>query len=431
VAGFIRERVLKASYRLEAIGFLLLLGYLVFIPSGPYPIPIIAGLNLDVFLGILLCAFVVIYSSRITRYPNLLIETWLLYFFIVFISAILSVDFDYSIRYAFVIFGYSLTALLVPVIYVNRADAIRKWLFLAAILVSILIIYLHFVHGVGQEYRFWLISVDMPRGDAGEMGYDTVDPNMTAAGLVLSLIAYFPSIFVKRRWIVPELLGSLLILEACVITLSRSAILAFAVAIGFSYVIVLTRSLGGGTGFVMKKSMAISFFLALVVISSGVLIVLSVAPGIVDNLAYRFIRVFDDSARIALMLKSWTTFTADIKTIVIGSGFMTENPHNEYLRTISTMGFLGVFSSILFHGAMFYIAIRQCAHNSRRLFSVLSIISFMMVAAMFYGYTKLMWVAWMFLMFSYTESRFMFRQTRNFKVDTGSEDRQLVGIGLS
>jgi hypothetical protein len=180
----------------------------------------------------------------------------------------------------------------------------------------------------------------------------------------------------------------------------------------------------------MKKRMAISFFLALGVTSSSVLILLNIAPEILDNLAGRFIRVFDDATRIALLLEAWTTLTADPKTILVGSGVMTTNPHNEYMRTISTMGFLGFFSSILFHGTMFYIVIKQCAYDYRRLFSVLSIISFMMVAAMFYGYTKLMWVAWMFLLFSYTESRFMFRQIWNLKFDTGVEDRHVAGIGL-
>jgi len=404
--------VLKTSFSYNSICFLLLLGYIVFIPIGPFPVYIVAELRLDVTIGMLLLAFVIIYISKIQLYANIFIATWVFYFFIVFVSAYLSVDTALSFSNAFVMFGYSIIALLVPVIFSNRGDTIRKWFFLFGALVSVVIIYLYIFKGFAQDHRFALGAADMSKGAARVEEVATVDPNMTAAGLLLSLIVYFPNLFEIRRRYSLDFLGILCIISASLVTLSRSAMIGFVFAILFSLLIVFVSAIDFNKRFIRNKKFIILSTLLLVAIPVVVVFGDAMFLAIIDKLSSRMLGGNDDSIRIYLLLNAWDVFVSDTKTILIGSGFMTTNPHNEYMRTLSTMGMLGFIASILFLVSMFYFSVKELACNHRKMFSALSIIIFVMVISLFYGYTKLIWSAWMFLLLLYSESRFSLNDRR-------------------
>jgi len=383
---------------------LLLLGYLAFIPTGPYPIYIVSGLRLDVIFGLLLLSFCFVYLGKIGKYPDILVLAWLFYFFIVFLSAILSVDIELSARNSFVIFGYSVITLVVPVVFVSRANVIRRWLFLTSVLVSIYIIYIYTTHGFAHDHRFSLSAGDLSFASAKEAGLAAVDPNMTAAGIILGLIVYFPNLFDNCRRLFWDSLGSICILLASVITLSRSAVLGFVLSISFSFLIVSVATLNWKDPLILNRKILVSLSVFLVTIPGVIFLGYIIFPEIIDKLTERIASSADDSFRISLLVNSLDVFMTDIKTIVIGSGFMTTNPHNEYMRTLSTMWLLGLMGSIFFFGYMFYLAITYLSRSNRMMFSALSIIVFMMTVSLFYGYTKLIWVAWMFLLLLYREA---------------------------
>ena len=397
---------MKISLSFNSICFILLLGYIAFIPVGPFPIYIFAGMRLDVTIGVLLLAFVIIYVSKITLYANIFIATWIFYFFVVFVSAFFSIDTELSFVSAYVMFGYSIIALLIPVIFSSRGVVIRTWLFLFAALVSVVIIYLYIFHGFAQDHRFALGAADMSKGVARVEEVATVDPNMTAAGLLLSLIVYFPHLFEIRRLYILDFLGALCILSASLVTLSRSAMIGFVIAILFSWLIVFVGSIDFNKRSIRNEKFFILSMFLLIVIPVVVFFADAMFLSILDKLTSRMTGGNDDSIRIDLLLNTWDVFTYDTKNILIGSGFMTTNPHNEYMRTLSTMGMMGVMASILFLVSMFYFSVKELTYNHRKMFSALSIIIFVMVISLFYGYTKLIWSAWMFLLLLYAESRF-------------------------
>jgi len=281
---FIRGHALKINFRLESVGFLLLLGYLAFIPAGPFPIYVVSGLRLDVCFGLLLFAFIIVYFGRIKKYPDIFILAWLFYFSIVFLSTIFSVNIETSARNAFVISGYSIIALLVPVVFVSRADTIRKWLFLTGVLVSIFIMYLYLVLGFARGHRFALSATDVSAGSAMNMGLAAVDPNMTAAGLILALIVYFPNLFVERKRIILDLLGSLSILSASLVTLSRSAMFGFVLSISVSFLIVFINSINLNNLLVWNRKILVSFAIFLVAVFCVVLLGEFIFPEIIDKL---------------------------------------------------------------------------------------------------------------------------------------------------
>jgi len=364
---------LKISDLFKSTGFLLLLAYLAFIPTGPFPISVVDGLNLDVAIGLLLYANVIVFSYQIKHYPNVLIGSWLIYFLVVFISAILSVNFEASFKNALIMFGYSQVTLLVPVIFMNRGSAIRKWLFIVAIVAAVLILYLYMFLGFGHDYRFYLSTANIARPIARELGFATVDPNMTAAGLLLALIVYFPNLFDDRKHLILDLLGPICILAASLILLSRSAILGFILSVIFSFLIVLLKSLISRKAIVLKRLILISYSVVFVAVSYIILLVLGdiMLPDIIGNVEIRIAQSANDSIRINLLISAWNVFMTDTKTVVIGAGFMTTNPHNEYMRILSAMGLLGVVSSIFFLGFMVYISIKELSHNYRLYFHFL------------------------------------------------------------
>ena len=396
---------MKYSSILEVFGFFLLLGYVAFIPSGPYPIFILGVLKLDVIFGVLLAAFCAVHVGKLSSYPKAFIAAWALYFFLVFVSAALSENLQYSVRYALIMFGYSLVAIVVPVVFMKRAETIRLWMFLVACIIAVLIIYMYVFLDFAQTHRFALGFSDLSKHAARLSGVATVDPNMTAAGLMLALIGYFPNMFERRKRLLLDLTGLLCVLSACLITLSRSAILGFVLAVLASGTIVLLTRLKKKGIFVFDKKALKFFFLFLLMVPAGILIVGLFFPDVIDKQIRRMAGISQDTARIGLFIAAWDVFVADVKTVLIGAGFMTTNPHNEYMRTLSTMGVVGVVVSAIFLTYMFFIAVKATFQNHRNLFSALSIIFFVMAIALFYGYTKLIWVAWMFLLLLYTESR--------------------------
>jgi len=176
-----------------------LFGYLAFVPSGPYPVFIGGGIKLDVFFAAGLLVFLLFYSPKLNKWPSCLLVTYFLYLITCAVSSFFSENVQLSFEYFFIIFGYSLIAMLGPVVFEGREALVRKYLFVSAVSVGLLIIVLYSVYGFAQSHRFALGLADLSKNGAMAEGVATVDPNMTAAGLALSLLIYFPcSFFIKK-----------------------------------------------------------------------------------------------------------------------------------------------------------------------------------------------------------------------------------------
>ncbi len=382
-----------------------LLGYLAFIPLGPIPIHVVGELRLDVLFGAIIALFLCFHCNKIRRYPIFLTIFWVFYFVIIFLSTILSVDIAISLRNSLVTLGYSVITFIAPLVFVTCANRLRRWFFFLGVVVSVSIIYLYLFLGyTGYHHsnRFAFGgSVSDPTLTAD---LTRVDPNMTAAGLLLTLIVYFPVFFNTRKFNLFEILGACSIFFASTLTFSRSAITGFVISVCLSFLIVFCNPLNFKRSLLMKRRVLITIVLILTSILAFFFLEYAFFSDIVERFSTRLIYIANDYVRIELLLDGWSTFIYDFKTIVIGAGFMTTNPHNEYLRVLSTMGLLGVAGAICFLSSMFYYCVHVWIGNNRMMFSALSIIIYILVISLWYGYTKLPWVAWMFLLLLYREA---------------------------
>jgi len=398
---------LKGSIKVKTktFGLILLLGYVSFIPPGPFPIYVVGGLKLDVLFGLLLVLFLVCFCAKeFFNWSRMFLFAGGFYVAAILLSALLSENIQQSLQYAIITMGYITVLYLVPMVFVHKADFLRKWMFGVAVLVGLLIIVLYTVFGFAHSHRFALAMADVSSAGAGSKeGVTAVDSNMTAAGLMLSLIVYFPCLFKKKKYIFLELVGLVCVVGGVVITLSRSATLGGIVAVSMAASVVLFRSFMS-RGFKVKKNLLIGFSSALFMVFILGVAVHSFIPDVIEMVIGRVSRAGHDTERLYVLKNAWSVFSASSKSTLIGNGFMTTNPHNEFMRALSTMGILGALSATLFVASILFQSFSMTLMDDRRLFSAVAIAVFVLVITLFYGYTKLLWVAWMFLLFLSRES---------------------------
>jgi len=395
---------MKDSIQTQTLGLIFLFGYLAFIPTGPYPVFIIGGLKLDVLMGGALLFFLCFYFNKMFEWPDILLMGLVIYFSIVLLSSLLSDDVMLSMKYSVIMIGYALIAFLAPVVFEGKFDVTRIFLFVVAVLLGILIISLYTFFGFAHSHRFALALADVSSsGHGSQAGVFAVDSNMTAAGLILSLIVYFPQMFKYKRYILWEAVGSLCIVVATFITLSRSAFVGLVVSFLTAAIIVSIK-------YLFEHRLRVEIYLIrnvliFVWLFFGFCVFFNMMyPDLINSVFQRLNNSSNDSSRLDLLVNAWDVFYVTPKSLLIGNGFMTTNPHNEFMRVLSTMGSLGLVSSLLFLVTMFYYVLMKTAVDNRLLFSSISIIFFILIITLFYGYTKLIWVAWMFLLFLYREA---------------------------
>ena len=218
-----------------------------------------------------------------------------------------------------------------------------------------------------------------------------------------------------------NLVYSLAIITAVIVLQSRSALLGIFSALVLSSMVIFVRQLVFRYG-VKKSHLKIALLFAIAVLMFVVLADFFNIK-VYDRFVDRFSHISSNSPRALLFYDVWYLLSDSIKNMLIGAGFMTTNPHNEVLRALSSTGLLGLFTYALFLYYLFMFTLKSSIINSRLFFSSLLIIVFTLVITQFYGYTKLLWVSWMFLLFNMVESKML----NSFRHCIGSSKYHRVG----
>lgn len=392
---------------LKSINVVLLcsFGYLLFVPSGPFPIYVYGSVKLDVIFAALLLASLIPYIDRYINYPKDLLFAFICYVLISFITVLGSNDLIYSFKSWLAMLGYLLITLLLPLCLYEKASILRGWIFVCAVSISVLIVILYHFFGYGDGFRFSLAIKPLENKDLLEQGKAFVDQNMTASGLYLSLLIYIPDILQRKKLLlvrILEVVGVILILTAGIITLSRTAFVGLVGSVMVVSIIAMRRWLSSKQNKIDERILIKGLFSAILIVMFLMCIYI-LNFDIFNYLVSRLITSTADTARLQLITNALHIFTLDVKTFFIGSGYMITNPHNEFLRALSSMGILGVLSSIIMLVVLFKNVLGVMSNDSPRQLAALAVIFYVIIISMFYGYTKLIWVAWMFLLLQYFE----------------------------
>ena len=398
---------------LEFVLLVLFMGYVGFIPTGPYPI-ILWGVKLDHLFGFgtaLLSFF--LFRFRWPRRFQLVYASVLLFIGVAFLTTATSIDPDASLRGCGVCLGYVTIALFAPLLVYDHVALLRRYLLIAAMFTGLLVLFLYFfVQDIG---RLRLAP--------------TVDPNMTSVGLLMSVVIFLPEYLGNRKTF---LIGSLatfffifsggIIVAAVVILLSRTALFSFVAALAWGLFCVTLKHKRLFYRQVLKKLSIVTIACILGIVSLNV-----VKPDIVSSYTHRLTRIFEGNLaptenrrimRVKSTLDLWSEYP---KTFILGDGFFTINPHNEFLRMLGGSGFLGFASFLLMFLAFYVACCRSRSASAIYLFGQNALFAYIVIMVQFYGHTKSLWVGFTFLLINYMaqnrrQPRFEVRQSRQMSV---------------
>ncbi len=395
---------------LKLILLIFFLGYLSFIPTGPYPIFLWNGLKLDhLFLLATLTFSVLLFPFKWSREITPILGSVLLFLGIAFTSTLVSVNLSVSLKGFIAALFYALIALFTSLLVFNYVSFIRKFLFVMAAFAALLILFQYFFFDFGSIGRMALSSIPRWHPEFEQLGGTYVDPNMTAIGLLLCVIIYMPE-YLKRRGTFYSILmlpvsffaPFFIIIVACFILLSRTALFSFAVAIIWGSLYSIITKKRNSWKQIIKKINVIVLFSCL-----SLFFLFLVEPKRVTSLINRVTRFSKDNLtesetqRIFYSQQALDTWLNDPKTFTVGNGFFTSNPHNEILRSLSGSGLFGLLSFL----GMFLVFYFKCCHvrpsSGNYSFSQNALFAYIFIAIQFYGHTKTMWVALTFLLINY------------------------------
>ena len=399
--------------------YIVFLGYIAFIPSGPYPIPIL-GTKLDILLGIILLILVVPKILQLKNYyPTVLLMSLWLYLIATFLSVIFSDELLFSTGQWLITLGYILTCFLAPIAAYHKIQSFRTALLVIATIVALLLISQAIFFGIDNVQRIYL-GFDSVSGSSFNNDVNTganesiVDPNMTAIGLMMTILFYLPNFadhsFSKQRKIF-EVFAFILITLGAILTLSRTAIVSFILScLITSLVLALDQNkLKNSLAAIWKSVKTISIF------SAFFLVIYILFPTVREVFIDRLLSSGsqEDSHRISIMSESIEIFQSTDKNIFFGKGFFTTNPHNEILRNLSSSGLIGLITFLVFLSVLYFFIVRKVKSNYWLSFSATSIYFYIFIATQTYGHTKSMWSAFMFLLFFYLENKLNTSNTRD------------------
>jgi len=404
---------------IDTFTYIVFLGYIAFIPSGPYPIPIL-DTKLDVLLGIILLILVIPKILQLKNYyPAVLLMSLLLYLISTFLSVIFSEELVFSTGQWFITLGYIITCFLAPIAIHHKTQSLRTALLVIATIVAFILVSQATLFGIDNIQRIYLgfnyVSGSSFNNDVNTGSNESVvDPNMTAIGLMMTILFYLPNFashnFSKRRKIL-EFFAFILITLGAILTLSRTAIVSFILSyVITSLVLSLNKIKPSNLLAIIRESVkAISIF-------STILLVIYISlPTAIEVLINRLLGsvIKEDDYRINIMVKSIEIFQSTDKNILFGKGFFTTNPHNEILRILSSSGLISLIAFLVFLSMLYFFIVRKVKSNYWLSFSATSLYLYIFIATQTYGHTKSMWSAFMFLLFFYLENKLITSNTRD------------------
>lgn len=389
---------------------LLFLGVFPFFISlafGPLPFSIF-GINTDYIATGLLAALLIIALPHKLVIGRVSVNLLMLSYFLSILPSVIESE-NISISfYRFIIsLGYGLILLLAINVRISLRcyKSVIKIAIFAIYIACFTVIYLYLFSDYSGEIRF-LISTDYLDALQGiDSSTQTVDPNMTAMGLVMlfsfSLVGILEMIKSKKRFFL--IMGiSFLITLSIIILQSRTAMLML-------LLMMITLLFFDER---ISKNNRIKIMLVLLI---SIPIVLSITgEGIINNIIDRFVNLekyeSNDTGRIDLISRAYVEYIYNIKNLVIGKGYMLTNPHNEYLRNFFDSGIIGGF----FHLGFLFVVIstifrRSKLNHGHRIYANLTLLPYLFMLFT-YGHTKTFWVG---IAFSWIVSRVKFADNQH------------------
>ena len=346
--------------------FLLL--YLFFVPTGPLVIEILEGLKLDVLIGIILLFLTLPYISNINLYKNNFILITACFVVATFISVLLSDDILHSLKSWLIFFGYLYVAIIVPTIYSMKVNHLRNFLILVSFLTSLFILFDY--SNFDKVYRYSLPHID---------------PNTTAIGLMFAML-----MFSSKENLYYKIPILIFIFLSAIILQSRTAVIAYISAITLTQLYFSLK---------YKKSSTIPLLGMFVIFFS----IYFLFPDIVQNYLSRVYAGANNDHRFELLNNALTMFFVNYKSILFGTGYMINNPHNEIMRALSNSGLFGLLSYTFFMLYLLFLTLK--IQNKDIKFTALSIFVYLAVVIQTYGHTKFMYVSYMFILMLYLKDR--------------------------
>ncbi|POB13196.1 O-antigen ligase [Halobacteriovorax sp. DA5] len=357
------------------------LGFTVSLPFGPMPLYIYNfDLNHIFIIGLFSIAVL-----NIKKVDKNILKSFGIYSFLLLISVITSTKSYYStINFLKFITLGTITFYLIYGFKKNKLIILFNYYI--GIASSTLIILLRCLFNYGVHYRFTYSFAPIEFRQAIINNIPAVDPNITAYGLCLSSLALVDRLFSKnKRHRISYILSLFLFSTAIIITGSRSAFLAFI----FSLIATIL--------FQCKKTnnyKNIKYFIAFSFIASAILHSL----GLMSMLIHKFSDYTNDASRIYYYKKLLLFVFSDLKSFLVGKGFQTMNPHNEYLRVIINSGLVGLIGATIFYKKVLNIISKKITYNT------IAISVFTLIVILFYRHTKITWFAiYLLIHFSRTE----------------------------
>ncbi len=387
------------------------LGYIAFIPTGPYPL-LLKGQRLDhLFAYGTLFFSLLVFPFKWPKKLSLLIGSVLFYLIIAFFSTALSIEPDVSCRGLAVTVGYALIAVTVPFAIHPYMRPIRVALIMLAAVSGAIVIWAALYEPTAYTGRFHLSLPFQNVSGYGLDGKGFVDPNMTAIGLMMCVIVFLQEALTPgkdatffTRFGKPAIsIGAFaIIFTAVIILLSRSAVLSFLLALSWAIGSIGLLKINNFNRGVLKKTALVGTSALLAMLS-----LVLIKPEFVQTYWGRVARVFQaefartESDRILYFWNTLEAWAANGKTLLLGQGFFTLNPHNEILRTLGGAGLFGLFAFL----SIFYVFHSRCCRmrsgTAAYLFTQNMLLAYVAISIQFYGHTKSMWAAFTFLLANY------------------------------
>lgn len=413
-----------------------ILALLTYIPVGPWVV-MWQGVRLDILLAGLTLVVGLRHITSLAEYPRALKIGLLLFLVATLPSVLLAPDVTHSAFRWLVIAGYAGIAFLSPFAIYKHITGIRYFMLAAATATAVVLLFLKLQYALDPNYIGRLsFATDGLGKNALLVGGNYVDPNHTAIGLAMCITFYLPNFrltptldTLRHLKYLFEIVGSALVLVALIALLSRTALLSFMLAVIIPAIIALTLQMKGYPRYWPLKPATLVIIITLTLIGTQLF-----AKTELPNLAGRSFAaasifhggdstdsdadwpnvgadasVFERASqshtyRIDIIKHSLNRFSDTFEHLVFGTGFFTTNPHNEYLRYLTSSGIIGALAFTGFTAALFWVVILAYSHPTYRLQQI-SLAIFLFTSIQFYGHTKTFWIPVMFLLANYLSAK--------------------------
>jgi O-antigen ligase len=379
-----------------------LIGYLTFLPTGPYPL-YVGGLRIEYVLFALVCGASLaligsVYRHAKGRYGRVQLYV-LAYLAVIGLATALSSDPELSMGALLITLGYAYLMWVIPPLIYRHLNVVRAALLWLAAGTSALLIYLYAALGYGGLQRFTL--ADSAVRSESDLNY--VDPNMTAIGMMMCVVIALPILLgnadsgrgVRRtvhRVLAVVIVGAALFLE------SRTAAVSMVVAVVFGI-------MRAGSGMLRSQTVMRRVFLILAMVSIGAYLNRGSVLAVLDRMSNLETDTISSTGRLSLFQDALDGWSSSSKTVIIGNGYFTSNPHNEFLRTLSDDGLVGVTAFIGLLFGIYSLCCRGQRYSADQTLAQNALFAFIITAMMTYGHTKTMWVAFIFLLAGHLEAQ--------------------------